>query len=332
MRKDISIPPTQHEQLKHEIIKIADAIKKKRLELKLDRTAEEEKLQKMYKPITEPLKKIAVAPPLTNINMKTIKTGGVKKEEKKEPQQADDSTIFPQTSILPEFAYNEDIIRREPVEEAEEEDDDAESYESLSEDYLGSFTLWHEYTQGFLHDTSRVYDQTYGVVYEPNTEELNLGNKTISFDGSDLIVGKTRYKCTRGLLELIFKRHPKDYNEDDEAQYYDILLRTSVHRVGSEPTERLRGTAAKKWTEVIKPILDKNQYTPSKSGSGVRKIISGLDMVMKNVPYQYVHWDDINELIDRLRLLVASQQAGHTNHNNEILSILEELREAGVIA
>ena len=45
----------------------------------------------------------------------------------------------------------------------------------------------------------------------------------------------------------------------------------------------------------------------------------------------YVHWNDSNELVDRLRLLEASRQADHNAHNNEILYIIEELREAGLI-
>ncbi|KYN00596.1 hypothetical protein ALC62_08623 [Cyphomyrmex costatus] len=45
----------------------------------------------------------------------------------------------------------------------------------------------------------------------------------------------------------------------------------------------------------------------------------------------YVHWDDPNKLVDRLQLLDASRTTGNNAHDNEILSILEELREAGVI-
>lgn len=43
------------------------------------------------------------------------------------------------------------------------------------------------------------------------------------------------------------------------------------------------------------------------------------------------YWDDPNELVDRLRLLASSASAGHTGHNNEIISIIEELREANLI-
>ena len=44
----------------------------------------------------------------------------------------------------------------------------------------------------------------------------------------------------------------------------------------------------------------------------------------------YIHWDDPNEIVNCLRLLEASRQAGHNGHNNEIL-IIEELCEAGLI-
>lgn len=45
----------------------------------------------------------------------------------------------------------------------------------------------------------------------------------------------------------------------------------------------------------------------------------------------YIYWDDPNELVDRLRLLIASQAAGNTSHTNEIFSIIEELREGEIV-
>ena len=44
-----------------------------------------------------------------------------------------------------------------------------------------------------------------------------------------------------------------------------------------------------------------------------------------------IYWDDPNELVERLRLLAAEYQAGNTTHSNEIMAILEELREADLI-
>lgn len=50
----------------------------------------------------------------------------------------------------------------------------------------------------------------------------------------------------------------------------------------------------------------------------------------QNIVYEY--YDDPNELCDRLRLLISSKGAGNTNHDQEINSIVEELRERGVVA
>lgn len=60
----------------------------------------------------------------------------------------------------------------------------------------------------------------------------------------------------------------------------------------------------------------------------------GIPHFMINQPQgntDYIYWDDPNELVERLCLLLASQSAGNPSHNNEILSIMEELREAEII-
>jgi len=44
-----------------------------------------------------------------------------------------------------------------------------------------------------------------------------------------------------------------------------------------------------------------------------------------------MQWDDPNELVDCMRLLEPSRQAGHNAHNNEVLSIIEKLRKTGII-
>lgn len=56
-----------------------------------------------------------------------------------------------------------------------------------------------------------------------------------------------------------------------------------------------------------------------------------LLMSYNTEPIEYVHWDDPNELVDRLKLLVASKNAGNNAHENEIISIIEELKEANIV-
>jgi len=60
-----------------------------------------------------------------------------------------------------------------------------------------------------------------------------------------------------------------------------------------------------------------------KKGSSLYK-----DVIPKT---QLVYYDDPNELVVRLNLLTSSQNAGNTGVNNEIISILEELRERNII-
>ena len=54
----------------------------------------------------------------------------------------------------------------------------------------------------------------------------------------------------------------------------------------------------------------------------------GISLYKDVIPNtQIVYYDDPNELVTRLNLLISSQNAGNTGVNNEVISILEELRE-----
>jgi len=53
-------------------------------------------------------------------------------------------------------------------------------------------------------------------------------------------------------------------------------------------------------------------------------------MALQKSNPNYVFRNDVNELVERLEILVASKGAGNS-HNNEIFSILEELHEERII-
>lgn len=67
----------------------------------------------------------------------------------------------------------------------------------------------------------------------------------------------------------------------------------------------------------------------------MNKIKYGRSLERKFIPYAenivYEYYDDPNELCQRLRLLVSSKSAGNSNHDQEINSIIEELRERHII-
>ena len=54
-------------------------------------------------------------------------------------------------------------------------------------------------------------------------------------------------------------------------------------------------------------------------------------MTLNDNKIDYIHWDDPNKIVVRLRLLEASRQAGHNGHDNEILSIIKELCDVSLI-
>jgi len=128
--------------------------------------------------------------------------------------------------------------------------------------------------------------------------------------------------------ELIFKRISDDgpiiYTEDDKQKYKSMLLTTNAHRYNHDAHDRLRGNKGYKYKHIIAPLM--SIEPKKKSGRGLPRATTLNDNAI-----DYVHWDDPNELVDRLQLLEASRQAGHNTHDNEILSIIEEFRKVGII-
>lgn len=165
-------------------------------------------------------------------------------------------------------------------------------------------------------------DTVYGV-YLGNDGTM-LGDKRFDLNADDsLIVDGVRYVGTPGLYELIFMRFPDEaiYTDDDTRTYKSILLATNAHRRGHSAQMPIMGNKGYKYVHVIAPLVRGN-----KKGAGVPSTMRLTDNKI-----DYVHWDDPNELVDRLRLLDASRRAGNDSHDNEAVSIIEELREAGLI-
>lgn len=91
----------------------------------------------------------------------------------------------------------------------------------------------------------------------------------------------------------------------------------------------------KRLARTIKDISRETEEDDTEIGEGIggnaqRRQIKLIKEGVK-IKNLYTYWDDPNELVDRLCLLHASQQAGNNNVNNEIISIETELREAGYI-
>lgn len=161
--------------------------------------------------------------------------------------------------------------------------------------------------------------------------KLMLGSYPISVNDDKLMIGEESFFLTQGLNDLLFKKVPnlKLVTEDDIRSFKTLLLKTNAHRRDFDPNKPIKSNKGMKYLYVIKPLFKlSKQRTVSEE-----LYISGKGLPSKKkvkTDLSYVYWDDPNELVERLKLLIASRDAGNTGLGNEIISIIEELREAGL--
>lgn len=153
-------------------------------------------------------------------------------------------------------------------------------------------------------------------------------------------------KKNEEMVELISSDEDEDednYWEIQKAPAFTSYLRKRVKKYAASPKyakrpkekETVRDLNVEQQTETRRRRHTRQKdktSPPSKSdrqGSGM--ISTDLMRYDRNKHVSYTYWDNPNELVDRLRLLIASQSAGNTGHTNEIVSIVEELREANII-
>lgn len=159
-------------------------------------------------------------------------------------------------------------------------------------------------------------DRTYGPKKLDNGD-ITLGDKEVKFTENIILIDGATYPTTSGLIQLLFLKNPLVYTDNDLNIYKSILIQTSAHLTASG---KIRNTNCKKYKNII------NKLSPTSGGGNA----SG-ELSMKLQKNNLVYWNEPNELVDRLRLLLASKSAGNTGVSNEIISIFEELHEAGLI-
>ena len=119
------------------------------------------------------------------------------------------------------------------------------------------------------------------------------------------------------------------YTDNDLAQYKEILEHSCAHRRDVKPSSQINGNQSFKYKNIIQKLVQRSPPPYNLRERVGKGISSQMQLTANNI--DFVYWNDPNELVDRLRLLIASQHAGHTNHNNEIISIIEELKKANII-
>ena len=193
-----------------------------------------------------------------------------------------------------------------------------------------------EEEEKYEEDRELVGDIAYYYLNIPNPDK-DFG---ISKKGKDHYIGKEhviikdnniflpklgeKFIGTDGLWELLTSKNPQNFDDKDEDMYEDLMIMTNaLHRDNDENNPHPKGNhKSYKWVNIIRPIWYRKKggvYRFPKKKEGYE----GEGVVV--IP------SDPNALLERLDLLLASQEAGHTGVRNELVSICDELKRQGVL-
>ena len=187
----------------------------------------------------------------------------------------------------------------------------------------------HEEDEELVGDMAYYYlntpnpDKDFGITKKG--KDHYIGKEHVIIKDNNIFLPKLGEKFigTDGLWELLTSKNPQNFTDEDHDMYEDLMIITNaLHRDNDENNPHPKGNhKSYKWVNIIRPIWYSNKSRiifPKKEkgqeGKGVVVIPS-----------------DPNALLERLDLLLASQEAGHTGVRNELVSICDELKRQGVL-
>ena len=194
----------------------------------------------------------------------------------------------------------------QPLGKATEEEEDEEEEEEEEDEEEKPLDLG-EIAKEYLKDPNR--DTTFGI---RNEEGLHyIGSKQATIVNNNIIVEGEKFRGTPGLRELIMSKKPEDFTKEDYDNYAKLMVKTNaLYRYNDPKNPNPKSSKGDKWNLIRLIWAKRKEY----EGEGVVVIPS-----------------DPNALLERLDLLLASQEAGHTGVRNELVSICDELKRQGVL-
>ena len=196
----------------------------------------------------------------------------------------------------------------EEEEEEEEEEDDEELVGKIAHKFL----------------INPFRDETFGI--SKKGRDHYIGKTHVIIKDNDIFLPKynEKFTGTPGLWELITSKNPQKFTDNDYDNYEDLMIITNaLHRDDDEDNPHPKGNhKTYKWLNILRPIWYRKKggvYRFPKKKEGYK----GEGVVV--IP------SDPNALLERLDLLLASQEAGHTGVRNELVSICDELKRQGVL-
>ena len=320
------------ERLVKKIKSLSDSIRKKNRALRSNISEKEALLESTFKPITTPLKQIGDA--LTKAEMERnailpVSSKSEYSEDVKEEKNDIDELLQLKENESSKEDESEDEMSVGELSEGgytstfEDVETDVLPASRLSEiglDLTNKGPLTRKYIVKMLHSAQpkRNY-HSYGARLEDNG--LMIGDKKVTTDDDDtIIIEDKRFTGTKGLFELLFTKKPTSYTQRDLLTFRHILVLTNAHKKNYSSDSPLHRNTSTIYTKVVSKIFPKKLHKTS-SGKGMKNVFR------TNV----IYYNDVNKLVDRLRLLYEAQTAGHTGVDNEIISLTDELRGRGYI-
>ena len=159
----------------------------------------------------------------------------------------------------------------------------------------------------------KIKDTTFGI--RKIDGHHYIGDTHVIIHKNDIIVDDEKFNGTPNLWNLIMLKDPplrEDYTEEDMKNYVKILIKTHVLHQGNNPNNPYpKSSRGVKCNRFFSNIWEN------------RKMFEGKGIIIMPC--------DPNALLERLDLLLASQEAGHTGVGNELVSICDELKRQGVL-
>lgn len=324
------------QELLNEIKVLSDSIRKKNLALKAGLDARNRYLEDTFKPIIDPLNKIKETVKRSSLSDREVDLGekgyrDEKYEPSSETQHSDHDTDS--VSITSDIIEEEDNYAEQIKSEKEEKDkySDTQSISEsptnitiLSQEIGNKGPLSRKYILRMLHSArQRPKYHVYGARLEE--DGIRIGDCKLKVDDSDKIEIKGQvFKGTDGLFQLIFQTIPQKYTKTDLKNYKSICMLTNSHKKGYSPHTPIHRNRSEKYKNIIARLF--NEYR------GKRRKSMGKGMSMKSVyNTNVIYYNNVNKLVDRMRLIHESIQAGHTGLDNEMVALTEELKSRGYI-
>ena len=182
-----------------------------------------------------------------------------------------------------------------------------ETFEEEEDESVGDIAI------KYLRLDDKIKDKTFGI--RKIDGHHYIGDTHVIIHKNNIIIDDEKFIGTPNLWNLIMLKDPpirEYYTEKDMKNYVKILLKTHVLHQGNNPNNPYpKSSKGDKWNRLLSNIWEN------------RKTYEGMGVVI--MP------SDPNALLERLDLLLASQEAGHTGIGNELVSICDELKRQGVL-